>query len=221
MLKTIGIVVVACLAASTRGRRQLQQWQPPAGGPGPLPELAIGHIGAPPSGIRWQCFGSRRNRPPSDHFGMRRGDWRRWPRRSGMNIPNHRHRRLLRSCRERPRHRRAADQRDELAAAHHSITSSAVASSLSGTVRPRFSRSGGFQLELARLNDGQVSRLGTLEDAASIDADLPVRLGDIASIGQQPANVGKFTVRIDRGNRVRIASKDNCRRRLLRNGPSR
>src|SRR5262249_29385172 len=42
---------------------------------------------------------------------------------------------LLRARRERPR-RRAAQQRDELAALH-SITSSAATSSLSGTVRPK------------------------------------------------------------------------------------
>src|SRR6516165_7109260 len=43
--------------------------------------------------------------------------------------------RLLRDRRERPRCYRAAEQRDELASPH-SITSSASASSLSGTVRP-------------------------------------------------------------------------------------
>src|SRR6516225_4425013 len=43
--------------------------------------------------------------------------------------------RLLRVRRERPRRRRAAEQRDELAPLH-SITSSAATSSLSGTVRP-------------------------------------------------------------------------------------
>src|SRR5215468_3183731 len=48
--------------------------------------------------------------------------------------PDYRHRRLLRARRQRPRHR-APDQRDELAALH-SITSSARASRLSGTVRP-------------------------------------------------------------------------------------
>ena len=42
---------------------------------------------------------------------------------------------LLRALRERPRDRRAAEQRDERAA-FHSITSSAATSSLSGTVRP-------------------------------------------------------------------------------------
>src|SRR5215471_15329518 len=49
--------------------------------------------------------------------------------------PDHRHRGLLRACRKRPRRRRAADERDELAA-FHSITSSASPSSGSGTVSP-------------------------------------------------------------------------------------
>src|SRR5437016_11337295 len=49
---------------------------------------------------------------------------------------DHRHRRLLRARRERPPHRRTAEQRDELPAFHHSITSSAIASSVLGTVRP-------------------------------------------------------------------------------------
>ena len=40
--------------------------------------------------------------------------------------PDHRHRRLLRARRERPRRRRAAEQRDELAPPDHSITSSAT-----------------------------------------------------------------------------------------------
>src|SRR5262249_47705842 len=47
--------------------------------------------------------------------------------------------RLLRLRRQRPRRRRAAEQRDELAALHrcnHSITSSARASSVGGTSRP-------------------------------------------------------------------------------------
>src|SRR5262249_23455377 len=48
---------------------------------------------------------------------------------------DHRHRQLLRARRERPG-RRAAEQRDEVAA-DHSITSSARASSVGGTSRPR------------------------------------------------------------------------------------
>src|SRR5262249_10079828 len=42
---------------------------------------------------------------------------------------------LLRPCRDRPRPR-TAEQRDELAARDHSITSSAMASKEGGTVRP-------------------------------------------------------------------------------------
>src|SRR5262249_49700292 len=59
-------------------------------------------------------------------------------RRSGVKKPDHRHRRLLRPRRERPR-RRPAEQRYELAPFHpptHSITSSARASSVGGTSRP-------------------------------------------------------------------------------------
>src|SRR5262249_24369274 len=50
----------------------------------------------------------------------------RFARRPAAEEPDHRHRRLLRARRERPRGRRAAEQRDELAAVH-SITSSARA----------------------------------------------------------------------------------------------
>src|SRR5215472_17261177 len=49
---------------------------------------------------------------------------------------HHRHRRLLPACCERPRNRRTAEQGAELAAGTHSITSSASASNLSGTVSP-------------------------------------------------------------------------------------
>jgi hypothetical protein len=44
--------------------------------------------------------------------------------------------RLLRSRRERPSRCRAAESRDELASPHHSITSSARASSIGGISRP-------------------------------------------------------------------------------------
>src|SRR5262249_49623641 len=47
------------------------------------------------------------------------------------------HLRLLRACRERPAGRRAAEQRNELAAPH-SISSSARPDSGSGTVMPSF-----------------------------------------------------------------------------------
>ena len=40
--------------------------------------------------------------------------------RPGVDEPDHRHRRLLRARRDRPRRRRAAEQRDELAASDES-----------------------------------------------------------------------------------------------------
>jgi len=45
----------------------------------------------------------------------RRHEMRRIFRRRGPHEPNHRHRRLLRARRERPRSRRAAEQDDEIA----------------------------------------------------------------------------------------------------------
>src|SRR5262245_54090817 len=59
--------------------------------------------------------------------------------RPGAEEPNHRHRRLLRPRRERPRGRRAAEKRDELAPLHrcnHSITSSARTINAIGTCSP-------------------------------------------------------------------------------------
>ena len=84
---------------------------------------------------------------------------------------DHRHRRLLRARRERPRCRRATEQRDELAPPH-SITSSARASSVGGTVRP--SALAVLRLitssNLVGCSHRQVGGLGALEDAADIDA---------------------------------------------------
>ena len=58
----------------------------------------------------------------------------------------------------------------------HSITSSARASSVGGTVEAE--HPGGLevddQLELGRLHDRQVGGLGALENAAGVDADLPI-----------------------------------------------
>src|SRR5262245_31962284 len=52
-----------------------------------------------------------------------------------MEQADHRHRRLLRARRKRPRGSRATEQRHELAP-HHSITSSARASMIGGISRP-------------------------------------------------------------------------------------
>src|SRR5262249_48197763 len=57
--------------------------------------------------------------------------------RSRVKPPDNRHPSRLRACGDRPCRRRTAEQRDELAAAAHSITSLARASSAVGTSRPR------------------------------------------------------------------------------------
>src|SRR5262245_57893935 len=71
----------------------------------------------------------------------------------GTQVTDGRHfRRLLRARRERPRGR-AAEQRDEVAPPHHSITSSASASRLSEILTPSaFEVDHG--LELGRLHEG-------------------------------------------------------------------
>ena len=83
----------------------------------------------------------------------------------------------MRARRERPGRRRAAEQRDELAPPH-SITSSARASSVGGTVEAK--RLGGLevddQFELGRLHDREVGRVGTFENAADVNAMLSVRV---------------------------------------------
>src|SRR5262249_15566724 len=56
--------------------------------------------------------------------------------RPGVEEGDHRHCRLLRACRQRPGRGAAAEQRDELAPASHSITSSARASTVVGMSRP-------------------------------------------------------------------------------------
>ena len=89
--------------------------------------------------------------------------------RSGVEEPDHRHRRLLRARGERPRCRSAAEKRDELAA-FHSMTSSAIARSIGGIVKAE--RLGGLevdhQLVLGRRLHRQVGRLLALEDAIDV-----------------------------------------------------
>jgi hypothetical protein len=57
-------------------------------------------------------------------------------RRHDVDEANNGHSRLLRARRKRPRCRCTAEQRDELATPHYSMTSSARASSDGGTSRP-------------------------------------------------------------------------------------
>ena len=106
------------LCRERRRRRQSRQSRPPGGEPDRPPLPAVDRIGHPPSDIRSPRSGPRHSR-------FRSGPWRNartWCadriRRRAVEEPDHRHRRLLRARRERPRDRRAAEQRDELAPPH-------------------------------------------------------------------------------------------------------
>src|SRR5262245_58980574 len=56
------------------------------------------------------------------------------------------------------------------------------------------------QLELGRLHNRQVGRLGTLEDAAEIRADLPECIRKIWPVAHQSTDLGKLALRVDCGN---------------------
>src|SRR5262249_28615906 len=94
--------------------------------------------------------------------------------RTGAEPTNHRHRRLLRACRERPRGRGAAEQRDDLAPPH-SITSSATDSSVGGTVRPSM---------------------------VAVYAYLAIHFRDVSPVTHQPADCGNVAGTGCHGNRM-------------------
>src|SRR5262249_2346846 len=99
--------------------------------------------------------------------------------------------RLLRACRERPR-RRAAEQRNELAALH-SITSSARASREGGTSRPS-------ALAVLRLTTRSylVGPCTGLEHAGDIAGGNTVPNDEIGAVGHQAAGGDVKTIRVDR-----------------------
>ena len=77
----------------------------------------------------------------------------------------------------------------------YSITSSAAASSVVGTVRPSILAVWRLMANsnLRRLHNRQVRRLGALEDATGIDADLTIRIRNVGSVAHQSAGFGKVT----------------------------
>ena len=192
--KTMGIVVVAALARECCGGRRSQQSRRLVGEPVRPPAPAVGHIDPPPSDIdrhvlaldiagilqalaecaqtveRVRRLGCRGIRSPASPAAARA------PRAA--------------SC------RRAAEQRDELAPPH-SITSSARASSVGGTVEAE--RLGGLevdhQLVLGRRLHRQVGRLLALEDAVDIAGRAPVLVDVIGPIGDQAAGSERRNVR--------------------------
>ena len=112
--KTMGIVVVAALAANAEGSRRSRitatcRRTNSAASAGSRSILILGPA----------VFESPRSRPRHSRSLSGPGETRRRRSRSGRVMrrekPDHRHRRLLRTRGERPRSRRAAEQRDELA----------------------------------------------------------------------------------------------------------
>src|SRR6185369_8080466 len=65
------------------------------------------------------------------------------------------------------------------------------------------------QLELGRLDDGHVGWLLTLEDAASIDADLAVAFQIARSIAHEAAGIDEFARAIDRRKRMTRRKRRN------------
>ena len=100
-------------------------------------------------------------------------------------------------------------ERDELATLH-SITSSARASNVGGTVDAE--RLGRLQvddeLELGRQLDRHFGWLLALEDAAGIDAGLAKLVRKVRSVAHQPAGFGKLAPMVQRGKRMARRQRD-------------
>ena len=86
----------------------------------------------------------------------------------------------------------------------YSITSSAMASSRGGMSRPSIlgGREVNDQLELGRLLDGQVRRIGTVEDTSGIDPDLTIHIDEAGAVAHEPAGFGVLTQRKGGGKRM-------------------
>src|SRR5262245_40545947 len=65
------------------------------------------------------------------------------------------------------------------------------------------------QLEICRQYNRQIARLLTLEDAAGINASLPVCSVDAGRIAHQPAGSDGFGPAIDRGDAASGCQRDN------------
>ncbi len=93
----------------------------------------------------------------------------------------------------------------------HSITSSARASSVGGTVEAE--RLGGLevddQLVLGRRLHRQVGRLLALEDAVDVAGRSPVQIDQVGPIGHQAAGRDEEAIRIDRGQLVPRRERDD------------
>jgi hypothetical protein len=124
--------------------------------------------------------------------------------------------RLLRARRKRPRDRRAADERYELAAPHSITSSGRARTAWAGFAGEDFC---GLQIddecEFGGLLDRKLGRFGAAQNAPGIDADLAVRLGNIGPVAHQAARLRPFA-RLEH-RRDRMA---RCQRAPVRGQPS-
>ena len=113
--------------------------------------------------------------------------------RPAVEQADHRHRRLLRARRERPRRCRAAEQRDELAPLH-SITSSASSCIELGTAKAKriCCLEVDHELKFRWLQNWQIGRLGAFEYSANVDASLLIPVRDTRTVADQAARGGKL-----------------------------
>src|SRR3981189_838687 len=64
------------------------------------------------------------------------------------------------------------------------------------------------QLELGRLQYRQLSRLGALQDASSVDSGLTIRIGNAGAVAHQAAERGELTPLINRRNPMECCERD-------------
>src|SRR5262245_66342910 len=68
------------------------------------------------------------------------------------------------------------------------------------------------QLELGRLLDRQIARLGALENPADVNAGLAIGVRKVRSIAHQTPGCGVLPQIVDRGNRIAVLPKSRYAR---------
>src|SRR6516164_8753742 len=64
------------------------------------------------------------------------------------------------------------------------------------------------KLDIRSPHDWEVCRLGALENAAGVDAELAIRIANVGSVTHQAADFSNFTLRIGRGKPVERSQLD-------------
>src|SRR5262249_19142209 len=115
-----------------------------------------------------------------------------WRRTTGEK-PNHGHRGPLCLRGQRPRGRRAAEQRDERAALHSKYLVGAGEQRLrQGEARRLCGREINDEIEFGRLLDWQVAWLGATQNLIDVVAGAPEQVRHVGSIGHQTARFDEF-----------------------------